>query len=69
MKRSQYLYLFDIDNEYVGYSYLSDSFVSFPIEKKERYTESHRVVTKKHRDDLTKEIIEIEKVLFCLAEQ
>ena len=69
MKRSQYLYFFDIDNEYVGYSYLSDSFVSFPIEKKKRYTECHRVFTKKHRDDLTKEIIEIEKVLFCLAEQ
>ncbi len=39
MKRSQYSYFFELDREYVGYSYLSDSFVSFPIAKKERVDE------------------------------
>ena len=36
MKRSRYTYFFEIDKEYVGYSYLSDDYAAFPIEKKER---------------------------------
>lgn len=35
MKRSRYTYFFEIDSEYVGYSYLSDNYAAFPIEKKE----------------------------------
>jgi len=35
LKHSQYLYFFDIDNEYVGYFYLSVVLYLFPIEKKE----------------------------------
>jgi len=35
MKRSRYTYFFEIDKEYVGYSYLSDDYAAFPMEKKE----------------------------------
>lgn len=35
MKRSNYTYFFEIDSEYVGYSYLSDDYAVFPLEKKE----------------------------------
>jgi len=36
MKKSEYSYLYEINKEYVGYSWLTDSFAAFPIEEKDR---------------------------------
>ena len=36
MKKSKYSYFFVIDDEYVGYSYLTDNYAAFPIKLKEQ---------------------------------
>jgi len=34
MKKSKYSYFFEIDDEYVGYSYITDKFIAFSLEQK-----------------------------------
>jgi len=36
MKKSKYTYFFELDESYVGYSWLDDTYIEFPIKKKER---------------------------------
>lgn len=36
MKKSKYTYFFAVDQTYVGYSWLEDAYIEFPIGLKER---------------------------------
>ncbi len=36
MKKSKYTYFFELDESYVGYSWLGDNYIEFPLKKKER---------------------------------
>lgn len=59
MKKSKYSYFFEIEDEYIGYSYLSDEYAAFPLKLKEQIDE---II--KHPDDvLTNADADIYKVL------
>lgn len=34
MKKSKYTYFFELDESYVGYSWLDDTYIEFPIKKR-----------------------------------
>src|SRR5690554_1654195 len=36
MKKSKYTYFFELDESYVGYSWLGDNYIDFPLKNKER---------------------------------
>ena len=36
MKKSKYTYFFELDESYIGYSWLGDNYIDFPLKNKER---------------------------------